>query len=238
MAARAHIPFIEAFNATVRPTGNLTALSGNADLRASMMALFNRSYKIGYEMPWQSDGVWEDARTWAQITPVSGTISYDVFGDARSFEIYTLDPRVTRLAQRVQVFTDKTGILLNAELTTVWASWLPRRFHFDTTNWLTAKGYVVGDVRTLATSGECYRCIVAHTSDTFATELAASKWVLMPVLEVLEEFLICHVHGTYQRENAGQIQSGAAMQREAKDDLMESYRAEIRRHLKPENPNQ
>jgi hypothetical protein len=238
MAARAHIPFLTAFQAAVRPTGNLAALAGNNDLRASMLALFNRSYKIGYEMPWQSDGAWEDARTWAEITPVNGTISYDVFGDARSFEIYSLDPRVTRLAQRVQVFTDKTGILLNDELTTVWVSWLPRRFHFDTTNWLTATAYVVGDVRTLATSGECYRCIVAHTSGTFATDLAASNWVLMPVLEVLEEFLIQHLHGTYLREHAGQIQSGAPMQREAMADLMESYRAEVRRHLKPENPNQ
>jgi hypothetical protein len=238
MAARAHIPFIAAFEAAVRPTGNVTSMNSNADLKAVLLGMFNRSYKIGYELPWQSDGMWEDARTWAQITPVNGTISYDVFGDARSFELYTLDPRVTRLAQRVMVATDKTGIALNAELTTVWASWLPRRFHFNTTNWLTATAYVVGDVRTLSTSGECYRCIVAHTSGTFATDLAASNWVLMPVLEVMEEFLIRHLHGTYQRESCDQIASGAPMQREALDDLLETYRAELRRTLKPENPNQ
>lgn len=236
MAARAHIPFITAFNAAVRPTNNLSAMASNADLKANLLALFNRSYKIGYELPWQSDGMWEDARTWAEITPTAGTIDYDVFGDARSFEIYTLDPRETRLAQRVQCFTDKTGILINDELTTVWASWLPRRFHFNTTEWATTTAYVVGDVRTLASSGECYRCIVAHTSGTFATDLAASRWVLMPVLEIMEEFLIRHVHGTYLRET-GQIETGVAMQREALADLLESYRAEIRRHLKPENPN-
>jgi hypothetical protein len=58
----------------------------------------------------------------------------------------------------------------------------------------------------------------------------------MPVLEVLEEFLIRHVHGSYLRES-GQVGPGVAMQREALDDLLETHRAEIRRYLKPENPN-
>jgi hypothetical protein len=60
----------------------------------------------------------------------------------------------------------------------------------------------------------------------------------MPVLEVMEEFLIRHLHGTYKRESEDQVKEGAPMQREALDDLMETYRAELRRTLKPENPNQ
>lgn len=40
--------------------------------------------------------------------------------------------------------------------------------------WVTGTAYVVGDLRT--ESGVTYYCIVAHTSGTFATDLAAAKW--------------------------------------------------------------
>lgn len=236
MAVRASIPFITAFNAAVRPTGNLTAMASSAALKAELLALFNRSYKIGYEFPWQSGTMWEDARTWAEITPASGLIAWDVLGDARSLELYTDDPRETRLADRVTFYTDKTGIAVDSELDTVWASWVPARFHFNTTEWATSTAYVVGDVLTLATSGECYRCLVAHTSGTFATDLAASKWVLMPVLDVLEEFLIRHVHATWLREPGGQPDTGSKLQAEALGGLLEIHRSELRRNRTGANP--
>lgn len=40
--------------------------------------------------------------------------------------------------------------------------------------WVTATAYVVGDIR--VNSGTNYYCLVAHTSGTFATDLAAGKW--------------------------------------------------------------
>ena len=40
--------------------------------------------------------------------------------------------------------------------------------------WLTTTAYVIGDLVT--NSGNHYRCLVAHTSGTFATDLAAGKW--------------------------------------------------------------
>ncbi len=43
--------------------------------------------------------------------------------------------------------------------------------------WLTATAYAVGDVVTQ--SGSTYVCAVAHTSGTFATDLAAVKWLLL-----------------------------------------------------------
>jgi hypothetical protein len=43
--------------------------------------------------------------------------------------------------------------------------------------WVTSTAYVVGDVRT--NSGYFYKCLVAHTSGTFATDLAAGDWVLV-----------------------------------------------------------
>ena len=234
MALREHVPFTTAFEDAVRSTGFLTEIGSNATLKADYLAKFNRSYKIGYELPFQSNVFWEDARTWAEITPSSGLISWDVLGDARNIEVYTLDPRETRLAASVQFFTDKTGISVSEDLNTVWVSWTPRIYKFNTTAWLTSTAYVVGDVRTVSNL-ECYRCIVAHTSGTFATDLAASKWVLMPVLEVLHEFVIRHLHGTWLLEQ-GQVQTGLTLQRAALDELMEIHRAELRRNresLKP-----
>jgi len=235
MAVREHIPFNTAFEDAVRPTGNLTAMASNATLKATMLAQFNRTYKIGYELPFQSNVFWEDARTWAQITPSSGLISWDVLGDARNLEIYTLDPRETRMAASVQFFTSKTGIAVSEYLPTFWVTWTPRVYPFSTTAWVTAAAYVVGDVRLLSTTGECYRCIVAHTSGTFATDLAASKWVLMPVLEVLNEFCIRHLHATYLRE-AGQVKTGVDLQNAALAELLEIHRAELRRNRESPKP--
>lgn len=235
MAVREHISFTTAFNDAVRPTGLLTAMSTNATLKAEMLAKFNRTYKIGYELPFQANVMWEDARVWAEITPSSGLISWDVLGDARNIEVWTKDPRETRLASSVTFFTDRTGISVNAELTTVWVSWMPRIYKFDTTEWATAQSYVVGDVRTLATSGECYRCLVAHTSGTFATDLSGGKWVLMPVLEVLHEFLIRHLHATHLRES-GQTQTGVTLQNAALAELLEIHRAELRRNRETPKP--
>ena len=235
MAVREHIPFTTAFNDAVRPTGLLSSMATNATLKSEMLAKFNRSYKIGYELPFQSNVMWEDARVWAEITPSSGLISWDVLGDARNIEVWTLDPRETRLASSVTFFTDRTGISVNAELTTVWVSWMPRIYKFDTTEWATATAYEVGDVRTVASSGECYRCLGAHTSGTFATDLAASKWVLMPVLDVLHEFLIRHLQATHLREG-GQVQTGVRLQAEALAELLEIHRAELRRNRETPKP--
>lgn len=45
------------------------------------------------------------------------------------------------------------------------------------TAWVTATSYVVADLVT--ESGNYYRCAVAHSSGTFATDLSAGKWVLV-----------------------------------------------------------
>jgi len=134
----------------------------------------------------------------------------------------------------VQFFTDKTGIKVSEDLETVWVSWTPRIYKFNTTAWATTTAYVVGDVRTVS-SLECYRCIVAHTSGTFATDLAASKWVLMPVLEVLHEFVIRHMHGTWLLEK-GQVQTGMMLQNAALEELLEIHRAELRRNRESPKP--
>jgi hypothetical protein len=55
-------------------------------------------------------------------------------------------------------------------------------------SWLTGTAYVVGDLRTNA--GTTYYCLVAHTSGTFATDLAASKWYAQTgtIYEILTDY--------------------------------------------------
>lgn len=48
--------------------------------------------------------------------------------------------------------------------------------------WMTSTAYVVGNFVTQ--TGTIYYCIVSHTSGTFATDLAASKWVAQTIYEV------------------------------------------------------
>jgi hypothetical protein len=45
--------------------------------------------------------------------------------------------------------------------------------------WLTATAYTVGEKVFDGTTGAFYNCIVAHTSGTFADDLAAGKWLLL-----------------------------------------------------------
>lgn len=219
------------FTAMVRETGLLPKLETDADLKAKMLQIFNRTYKTGYAP--QTGTFWEDARTWAEITPVDGLIGYDVLGDAREFKMWDLDPREDARARELVFATDLRGITVSTDFTTVWMSWMPETVKFGTTAWATTTTYVVGDVRLVTGTGECYRCLVAHTSGTFATDLAAAKWVLMPVLDVLEEFIITYGHGAYLK-GAGQAETGFKMMGSAAAGLLETHRAELRRNLPKE----
>lgn len=61
--------------------------------------------------------------------------------------------------------------------------------------WSTGTDYVVDDY--VVESATTYRCIVAHTSGTFATDLSSSKWEALEILEVTS---------TYQESELFQMQ--------------------------------
>ena len=52
----------------------------------------------------------------------------------------------------------------------------------DADAWVTATGYSIGDF--VSESSTVYRCLTAHTSGTFATDLAADKWVADTVYSI------------------------------------------------------
>ena len=57
--------------------------------------------------------------------------------------------------------------------------------------WITSTAYVKGDY--VEESSTIYYCLEAHTSGTFATDLAANKWVAQEIYEVPNSLTIAEV---------------------------------------------
>lgn len=147
-------------------------VSGDATLQAKVLKRLNWAARDVWERR-----AWEDAWQDAALTPASGLLTFTQVEDARYFQFWSADPRVVSSgAYQVPCVVSADGITLNdATLTSVFAFWLSKPPQFNTTAWLTATAYVVGDLR--VQNRVCYKCLIAHTSGTFATDLAAAKWV-------------------------------------------------------------
>lgn len=67
-------------------------------------------------------------------------------------------------------------------------------------DWVTSTAYVVGDY--VNSSSTTYLCLVAHTSGTFATDLAAGKWTAQTALEVVTPYALADVPNIHVTQNA------------------------------------
>lgn len=229
--ARTPSAFRTVFEAACRAAYGAVPTAASA-LEIGLLSDFNRTYQFGYDAG-PADG-WEDARVGSLISVTDRLIEWDQIEDGREFQIWTEDPRsVDSEAARLPFTTNAAGILLgvDAEDDEVWMSWVPETVKFDNTSWLTATAYAVGDKRVypVSSAGACYRCLVAHTSGTFAADLASSYWVLMPVLSILEEFTVAYMAGQYLIRS-GQPQTGYGMQKAARSDIDDKALREVRRN--------
>lgn len=87
----------------------------------------------------------------------------------------------------------------------------PKTYSPVATAWVTLTAYALGDYVT--SSSLRYICSIAHTSDTFATELAAYKWKLMPNDLIVRAVLIprlycCELAGWFMEKWAEAIIAG------------------------------
>lgn len=124
----------------------------------------------------------------ASVTPTSGVIARASVQDTSKWSVWTQDPRASWTAQdglwrgyRLEAVPDTDGLRVSdatadSSLVVFFQREAPL---FDWRDWATATAYVVGDVR--INDGQCYKCLEAHTSGTFAADLAASKWRLQQV---------------------------------------------------------
>lgn len=98
------------------------------------------------------------------------------------------------------------GIVLNDDVgstATVYVSYLKPAPKYTATDWVTATAYVVGNL--VQSGGYCYECLTAHTSGTFATDLAAAKWEVQDVPAFLSTPIKTAVTAAL-RETQGQTQ--------------------------------
>lgn len=220
MSARAALTFQAVFDGLAAAIGFTAAqVVANPTLQNKLLQIFNRVYKRGY-----TKRSWEDAWDGEEVTPSSRLIAFSVIDDARLFEVWSDDPRdPDNNAIDLSYGTTLNGILLTDDADTAFVLSMPKAPKFTTTAWVTATPYVVGSL--VWNSDEVYRCLTVHTSGTFATDLAATKWVVVPVLAVLEEFTIAYARGTYLLEN-GQIEAGAAERSDALTALDDLARTE------------
>lgn len=67
-------------------------------------------------------------------------------------------------------------------------------------DWATSTSYVIGDYVTH--SGTVYLCLVAHTSGTFATDLANGKWTAQTALQIVTPWALADVPSIQYSQNA------------------------------------
>lgn len=66
--------------------------------------------------------------------------------------------------------------------------------------WATGTAYNVNDI--VSESGVIYRCLIAHTSGTFATDLAAGDWIADDSLEIVTPYSVEDVPNIHFSQNA------------------------------------
>jgi len=98
---------------------------------------------------------------------------------------YTSTINITQYVKSIPLFTDTgTGEVNEA---TIILNALNGRF-LTAPGWVTSTSYFVGDM--VKESSKFYLCLVAHTSGTFSTDLAAAKWSQLPDLDIHDRFRI------------------------------------------------
>lgn len=109
--------------------------------------------------------------------PGSGNPNTPLPADKVDVELAALETTTDGLISRLAEIQNESGTLKNASVgTDQLQSGLVLGLNAATT-WLTATGYVVNDA--VWNSNKLYKCLVAHTSGTFATDLSAVKWLLI-----------------------------------------------------------
>lgn len=210
-------------HSVARRLGQLNSGSINADVSADFTDLANSAMRHAWMFY-----AWPDALTIREesvITHPTVTGARYVPRSSASrvmrqvFKVWDKDPRQsTDAVGNVPFQSYPDGIYIyNAELSTVWVYYRPDPPEFTDVAWLTATAYDVGDL-VLFTDGHVYKCLIAHTSGAFATDLADVKWLQVPVLACLLEPVKQGVISHYKRFQSGQPVTAKSM-----EDLMRDW---------------
>lgn len=140
---------------------------------------------LDYAYPWMIDG-WPELRKATSETVSSQVIDLDAvgngyFGVTQVIQCTRNHPHTSDQPRPVEFTLTGDGIVVRGDdlPTTLYVEHIEAPPIFSNTEWVTGTAYVVGDVR--LQTNDCYYCTTAHTSGTFATDLAANKWAILKV---------------------------------------------------------
>jgi hypothetical protein len=171
---------------------------------------------LDYAYPWNLDG-WRELRKATSETVTSQVIDLNAVGAGYWGVCHVLGvtkehPWKSSNPTPREYDVAGTDIIVPDTVTdaTLWVAHIEAPPVFSSTAWATGTPYVVGDVR--LEGNDCYYCLTAHTSGTFATDLAASKWAILKVPGFLNIPVRQAVVQAYLRTD-GQEQTSQSIQR-------------------------
>jgi hypothetical protein len=140
---------------------------------------------LDYAYPWLAEG-WPELRKATSETVTSQVIDLDTVGDGywgvcQVLGVTKEHPWKSSNPTPRDYQVTGSGIVVPDTVTdaTLYVAHIETPPVFSSTAWVTSTAYVVGDVR--LQGNDCYYCATAHTSGTFATDLAANKWVILKI---------------------------------------------------------
>lgn len=149
---------------------------------AQVTGLINAALDMAY--PWLESG-WPELRKVTTETVTSQVIDLDGVGTGKFGAIKILGvsknhPYKSSNPQHYSFNITGEGIVLDDTVseTSLHVEHIEAPPIYSSTAWATSTNFVVGDVR--LETNDCYYCLTAHTSDTFATDLVAAKWLVLP----------------------------------------------------------
>ncbi len=143
----------------------------------------NQALDIAY--PWMTSG-WPELRKATSETVTSQVIDLDTVGSgywgvSRVIQVTRNHPHTDDQPRPVEFTITGSGIVVRGDdlPSTLYVEHIEAPPVFANTLWATATPYAVGDV--VLQTNDAYYCTTAHTSGTFSTDLAASKWAVLKV---------------------------------------------------------
>lgn len=158
--------------------------SGETDTNylALVTSFINQALDLAYG--WLDSG-WPELKTVSSETVTSQLIDRDAVGSGYWGALRILGVTVNHPYTSVNplpVNWDELGssiVIRDSSAASLYVEHIEAPPVFVNTAWATSTAYVVGDVR--VQTNDAYYCAIAHTSGTFATDLAAVKWVVLKV---------------------------------------------------------
>jgi len=176
------LPFKTIRSGILEDLGFVATGDQSANDIAQVTGLINAALDMAY--PWLDSG-WPELRKVTSETITSQVIDLDTVGDGKFGTIKILGiskehPYKSSHPQHYSFNITSEGIVLDESVSesSLYVEHIEAPPIFSSTAWATATSYVVGDVR--LQTNDCYYCLTAHTSGTFATDLAAAKWLVLP----------------------------------------------------------